>query len=243
MKYYLHHLGDYMRDTAHLSMLEDAAYRRLLDVYYSREAPLPGSVEECCRLVRAKSKLELKSVNFILGEFFCLCEDGYRQHRADDEIRRFNAKKNKAIASAKARWSAVRFDANALRTQCEGNANQEPITIKELKPQGTSSAHADPIPYGLIVEAYNRGMTRLPKVQTLTPKRRALIRRAWQADDRFRAPEFWTAYFEACEADPFRNGTGPYHAPHENWRPSFDYLARLDVIVALVEKSALMPGH
>lgn len=43
MNFYEHHLGDYMRDTAHLSMIEDAAYRRLLDAYYIREAPLPAA--------------------------------------------------------------------------------------------------------------------------------------------------------------------------------------------------------
>ena len=55
MNYVEHHFGDYAKDTAHLSMLEDGAYRRLLDVYYGREMPLPVSETECCRLVRAIS--------------------------------------------------------------------------------------------------------------------------------------------------------------------------------------------
>ena len=58
MNYYEHHLGDYVRDTAHLSMLEDAAYRRLLDAYYIREAPLPTDVRDCCKPARAQSKPE-----------------------------------------------------------------------------------------------------------------------------------------------------------------------------------------
>lgn len=86
MNYYEHHLGDYIRDTAHLSMLEDAAYRRLLDVYYIRETPLPNDVKQCCKLVRANSRGEREAVTYILSEFFVLEEDGYHQHRADQEI-------------------------------------------------------------------------------------------------------------------------------------------------------------
>ena len=110
----------------------------------------------------------------------------------------------------------------------------------EAHPDSPSSK-ADPIPYGAILGAYNRELTRLPKAQTLTAKRRALIRRAWSADPRFRSPEFWADYFAACEADPFRNGTGPYGNGHANWRPTLDYLMRPDVVVALVERVA-SPG-
>ena len=31
MNFYKHHLGDYYKDTVHLSWMEDCAYRRLLD--------------------------------------------------------------------------------------------------------------------------------------------------------------------------------------------------------------------
>jgi len=54
MNYYQHHLGDYLRDTAHLSMLEDGAYRRLIDAYYIRERPLPGELREVYRLRPAR---------------------------------------------------------------------------------------------------------------------------------------------------------------------------------------------
>ena len=35
------HVGDYIRDTVALDMVEDGAYNRLLDQYYLRELPLP----------------------------------------------------------------------------------------------------------------------------------------------------------------------------------------------------------
>ena len=45
MNYYPFHLGDYAAHTAHLEPMEDLAYRRMLDAYYLREAPLPRAVD------------------------------------------------------------------------------------------------------------------------------------------------------------------------------------------------------
>lgn len=89
MNYYEHHLGDYMRDAGHLSMLEDGAYRRLIDTYYGREKPLPLDVRECCKLARANSKQERDAVAYVLREFFVKTDEGYRQKRCDEEIERY----------------------------------------------------------------------------------------------------------------------------------------------------------
>ena len=46
MNYYERHIGDYLKDTAHLSLLEHGVYSRLLDVYYTRESPIPAADAE-----------------------------------------------------------------------------------------------------------------------------------------------------------------------------------------------------
>lgn len=51
-------------------------------------------------------------------------------------------------------------------------------------------------------------------------------------------PQFWKAYFETAAEDDFHNGTGPYTAPHENWRPDFEYLLRETVIAKLADRAA-----
>jgi uncharacterized protein YdaU (DUF1376 family) len=91
MNYYEHHLGDYIRDTAHLSMLEEGAYRRLLDAYYVRELPLPADKRECCKLARCSNAAERKAVNAVLEEFFRLKSDGYHQKRADEQLAEYQA--------------------------------------------------------------------------------------------------------------------------------------------------------
>lgn len=144
MNYYPFHIGDYASATRHLSWLEDAAYRRLLDVYYVREEPLPVDLRQVYRLVVASTDEQREAVDIVLGEFFLLTEEGYRHTRCDAEIHATNEKKNKASQSAQARWSnakqneaANRSDsgsntgamrthendnANALGAGCEGNA-------------------------------------------------------------------------------------------------------------------------
>jgi uncharacterized protein YdaU (DUF1376 family) len=93
MNYYEHHIGDYIKATAHLSMLEDAAYRRLIDAYYTKEAPLPADRKACHRLTRATSKPERDAVDTILDEFFTLADDGWHQSRCDEEIAKYVEKR------------------------------------------------------------------------------------------------------------------------------------------------------
>ena len=147
MNYYEHHIGDFDSATAHLSLLEDAVYRRLICLYYRTEAPIPADIKQACRLVRAISKQDRDTVQDVLGEFFDLRDDGWHNSRCDQEIARFQDKQRKASASAKARWGAVRPDsernanasANAMRTHSEGNAPR-------ARPQTPDTKHQTPIP-------------------------------------------------------------------------------------------------
>lgn len=90
MNYYEHHLGDYDGATAHLSWLEDCAYRRLLSLYYRAEAPIPADIKQACRLVRAATKPERDAVEQVLREFFELQDDGWHNTRCDTDIATFH---------------------------------------------------------------------------------------------------------------------------------------------------------
>lgn len=88
MRFYRHHIGDYRAATSHLSWDEDAAYRRLLDIYYATEHPLPADVAQVCRLARATSPSQRRAVETVLREFFVLLDDGWHQKRCDDELQK-----------------------------------------------------------------------------------------------------------------------------------------------------------
>jgi len=87
MNYYPHHIGDYLRDTVHLSALEDGVYRRMLDLYYASEKPLPEDFSWLCKLLRASDDKEREAVKEILRQFFVKTEEGWRNKRADREIK------------------------------------------------------------------------------------------------------------------------------------------------------------
>ena len=112
MNYYPFHLGDYAAHTAHLEPMEDLAYRRMLDLFYRTEMPLPLEVEQIARLIRLKG--EEKAIQQVLEEFFWQGEDGWDNKRCNAELIKMQDKQAKARASAQASVNAR--SANAQRT-------------------------------------------------------------------------------------------------------------------------------
>jgi len=84
MNWYKRHIGDYIKDCAHLSLIEHGVYSRLLDVYYTRESGIPD--DQAARLVGARSKEERAALKAVLSEFFQLKEGIWTQARCEEEI-------------------------------------------------------------------------------------------------------------------------------------------------------------
>jgi uncharacterized protein YdaU (DUF1376 family) len=132
LNFYEHHIGDWDSATAHLSLLEEAVYGRLIRLYYRTEKPVPADLPQACRLVRAVTKQERQAVQTVLAEFFVQGPGGWRQRRCDEEISRYREKCEKAGRSAKARWSQSERTADGMRTHSEGNALQSPGTSNQI---------------------------------------------------------------------------------------------------------------
>lgn len=98
MNYYPHHIGDYLKNTAHLTMLEDGAYRRLIDLYYLHESALPAEPKKVYRLARATQASERAAIDTILDEYFTLTEAGWTHKRCDEEIERGREKSDESDA-------------------------------------------------------------------------------------------------------------------------------------------------
>lgn len=97
MFYYQFHIGDYRAATAHLSNDEDLAYRRLLDMYYDTEQPIPTDITWVARRIRMKYDV----VAIVLDDMFEQTPDGYRNPRADAEIANYHAFVDKQKANGK----------------------------------------------------------------------------------------------------------------------------------------------
>lgn len=143
MHYYQFNIADYRKDTAHLSLIEHAIYRQLLDWYYLDERPIPTETQWVIR----RFQIPHEQVETILKEFFELRSDGWHHNRCDIEINNYkhNAEKNRRngkLGGRPKKTQSVNL-ANPSETQTKptGNPtesqpvtnNQEPLTKRKSK--------------------------------------------------------------------------------------------------------------
>ena len=168
MNYYRHHIGDYDSHTAHLTWLEDAAYRRLLCLYYRKEQPIPADLDKACRLVRAVSKAEREAVSTVLREFFTLTDEGWVNKRCDTEVEAYQAKEqaNRKNGSKGGRPKKTETDEKPTGLflgsdqKPTNNLNQEPITNnQEPKKETPLSGKPDQMTEVREVLTFLRNMT------------------------------------------------------------------------------------
>lgn len=86
MNFYKRFMGDYIKDTAHLSMAEHGAYTLLLDHYYATEQPLPDDYMALYRICRAFDKAEQRAVRSVADAYFPLVDGVRRNRRADIQL-------------------------------------------------------------------------------------------------------------------------------------------------------------
>ena len=142
MHFYKHNIGDYRRDTSHLSLIEHGAYRQLLDTYYLHEQPIPDDDEQVCRRLSARTEAERQAVLDMLREFFTRTPDGWIHSRCNAEIAEYHAKADLARANGKLGGRPKKTDPvisgnrEGTQTVPETKPNHEPRT----KNQSSSSA-------------------------------------------------------------------------------------------------------
>lgn len=147
MNFYKHYIGDFNRDTGHLSLTEKGAYLALIHHYYATELPLPVSHAELCRIAGAITKTEQDAVKKVI-RFFERSDSGFIHIRIEAELEKagIRADKNRAIAVAReAKRRAEREARNVERNVHEScserdtngarsnNLYQTPDTREEAK--------------------------------------------------------------------------------------------------------------
>lgn len=137
MFYYQHHVGDYRRDTGHLTLLEHGIYRQLLDMYYVTEKPLDKKT--AMRLISVRNTDECEAYYRVLTDFFQEVDGKYIHKRCEYEISKFKDKCEKATKSIKSRWNKNNDlqNTDVLQTNNEGNTIQtskKPNILKTYQP-------------------------------------------------------------------------------------------------------------
>ena len=128
LHYYQFNIGDYARDTSHLSLVEHGIYRLLLDWCYLNEKPI--TTEKALRVGRGFPS-ETQSV---LSEFFLGSDEGWEHPRVNAEIDQFH-KKAEINRQNGAKGGRPKTQNNPVGSQSQPirNPNQEPITNNQYK--------------------------------------------------------------------------------------------------------------
>ena len=107
MHYYQHNIKTFNSATRHLTRVERALYRDLIEIYYDTERPLPSDINRLSRLVIANSNDEKEALSYVLSEFFVLSDDSYLHEYCNETIEAYKSNKSAksiaGIASAEAR--------------------------------------------------------------------------------------------------------------------------------------------
>lgn len=153
MHYYKFNIADWNLGTAHLSLVEEAIYFRLINFYYDSEQPLPLETQTVFRRLRMAS--ESVTAQQIIDEFFTKTERGYIHSRCDELLKEYRkTAKNNRSNGAKGGRPKKGAASEETQTKPSGllpetqeeptnNPNQEPETnnqepetnLKALAPQ------------------------------------------------------------------------------------------------------------
>lgn len=240
MNFYPRYPGDYMSKTAHLSMLEDGAYGRLLDWYYANERPIPEG--RVYAVARALTDEERAAVDMVLKEFFVLGDGVYRNDRADDEVgigqRRIKAAKENGSLGGRPRMAQKPSDNPAGipgETQRESSPHPYPqssLRSDEGAKAPSSASVAIACPHTQIHSLYNEVLgASLPRAKSWPSDRAKHATARWREMCKDKG---WTTvqdgvawfkrFFEAVLLDDFLMGRSPRGKGHEGWECTVDYL-------------------
>ena len=227
MHYYQFHITDFAYHTSHLSLEEDAVYRRLLDFYYDREAPIPKETQSVIRRLRLVNCEDVLAR--ILEEFFVLTDEGWRNYRADAEILAYHAKAEVARENGKKGGRPKKNNdlgvkitqpvnlANPDITQMK--ANEEPLTINQEPITTLQQSKIVACPTSQIIELYKETVSRLPYPRVVPDVVKQNISARWREDDRFKSLDFWKELFQYVDDNKFlsgqvdgRDGRAPFRA-------------------------------
>lgn len=249
MHYYQFNIGDYRRDTSHLSLLEHGIYRQLIDTYYLSEKPLCADYANLMRSHCVRTDEEEKALKNVLNDFFVLTDDGWLHKGCEKIIDSYRTKSEKAKVSANVRWAK---NANAMRTHTECNANgmltinHKPITnIKDKETTSLSDRSRDaPLrcPVEKLVDLYHKALPTCPQVAVMTKTRQAYAASRWREvckadswETQSEGLEFFESYFQKVAESKFLIGSADGRNGKVPFRADFEWLMRPNNFAKVLE--------
>lgn len=178
VNFWKRHIGDYTRDTGHLSLLEHGVYTVLLDRIYATERPIPEG--EVYRVARASSRAERAAVDAVLAEFFDLEDGEWTNARAALEIEAAQAK------------------AGANRANGKKSGGRPP--------KGAPKKAVPDCPQQDIIAVYHEVLPELPPVNDWPDSSADSLRKQWRKAKERQELAWWRTFFEYVRTCPFLMG-------------------------------------
>lgn len=147
MNYYQHHIGDFNNATRHLSLVERAIYRDLLDMYYDTEKPIDASnLERLARRLQCATEDQTAALKYVLEEFFTLQDGAYINNRCEREIAEFHGKRKQASeagkASAKKRAEKKQQDPNGGSSNAKQSNGDSSTDVEDQSNENSTTVEA-----------------------------------------------------------------------------------------------------
>lgn len=179
MNFFKLYIGDYQRDTAHLSILEHGAYLLMLQHYYATERPLPCG-KALHRMLRATEKDEREAIDAVVRQFWAETPDGLVNARADAEITKAStqADTNRRIAVQREEQRKRARTAHEPSTNRVTNdePNQTPDTRHQKNTEATRGGDETiPPPLEAAVRAPSEAISSPSNPPPIAPTRRGAL--------------------------------------------------------------------
>lgn len=147
MNFYKHYIGDFQRDTGHLSLTERGAYLALIHHYYATEKPLPTDHTSLCRIAGAITRQERDAVKAVMS-FFERVESGLMHSRIEAELQKAGAVSdtNREIALAREAKRRAEKEARNEHEQSTKRAPSVPRSEHEQSTNQTPDTREEQIP-------------------------------------------------------------------------------------------------
>ena len=104
--------------------------------------------------------------------------------------------------------TAKRVAGHKAKTNAEGNEKltQDALPREEKRREDNNNYPSDSVPLKELVELFNEMFPELPKVKTLTDKRKTALRRRWLENTKIQSVDRWRDFFEFIRKSDFLMG-------------------------------------
>ena len=140
-----------------------------------------------------------------------------------------NGKSAKKRAMDSERKRKARDVPDMSASQPDKSATREEKRREDSKDTSSSDDKAVKIDYEGIVELFNKTLPSLPRVLTISPKRRAAMKTCSTTKPKYSSLEFWEYYFKHVSNSDFLMGR------ESNWKADFDFLIKHSQFIKLLK--------